>query len=65
MQVMAMRNTSKYNNSVIVSFDELCSKFGTPVTVRLEHVTFNWNKQDQLHGKTHINTLKLAKYNWT
>ena len=41
MQVMAMRNTSKYNNSVIVSFDELCSKFGTPVTVRLEHVTFN------------------------
>jgi len=38
--------------------------FATPVTVRLEHVTFSWNKQDELKGKTHINTLILAKYNW-
>ena len=63
MQVMAMRNTSKYNVSVALYFDKLCSKFETPVTVRLEHVTFSSNKQDQLNGKTHINTLILAKYN--
>jgi ribosome-associated toxin RatA of RatAB toxin-antitoxin module len=37
MQVMAMRNTSKYDVSVVVQFGKLCSNFETPVTVRLKH----------------------------
>jgi len=38
---MAMRNTSKYNVSVTVYFDKLCSKFETSVTVRLERSEYN------------------------